>query len=380
MAEPDEFLNDNDVLTHLGDDYAAHNYAVVPPIYMNSLHVTPKEAMDDGKPRPYSYGRVSNPTVNVFERKIAALEKAERALAFASGMGAISAAILANVKAGDHVVAVATAYGPTRMFLEKQLGKFGVETSYVSGEEVSQFERAARANTTVFYLESPSSMVFLLQDLRAVAALAKERGIVTIIDNSWATPLYQKPLALGIDLSVHTVSKYIGGHSDIIAGVVAGSGVLMEKVCQVRELYGGILGPMEGWLATRGLRSLAVRLEAHGKTALFIASMLKAHRAVRKVNYPGLESHPQHGLAKAQMSGFTSPLSFELDCGNGEARSFVRRLKWFNVGPSWGGYESMVTVPHGEGTLIRIHTGLEDRETLWKDLKDSLDMIARPAQ
>jgi cystathionine gamma-lyase len=372
-------MNDLDILAHLGDDYSAHNYAVVPPIYMNSLHVTPKEAIDDAGPRPYSYGRASNPTVNVLERKIAALERADRALAFASGMGAITAAILANVKKGDHVVAVESAYGPTHVFLEKQLGKFGVETSYVTGEDVAQFERALRANTTVFYLESPSSMLFLLQDLRKIAALAKSRGIVTIIDNSWATPLYQKPLTMGIDLSVHTVSKYIGGHSDIIAGIVAGSGGLMEKVYQVRELYGGILGPMEGWLATRGLRSLAVRLEAHSKTALFIASMLESHRAVRKVNYPGLESHPQHDLAKSQMSGFTSPLSFELDCSNQEARSFVRRLKWFNVGPSWGGYESMVTVPRGDSTLIRIHTGLEDRETLRKDLNDSLDMIERQA-
>lgn len=370
-------MNDSDILSHLGDDYSEHNYAVVPPIYMNSLHVTPKEAIDDGRPRPYSYGRTSNPTVNVFERKIAALERADQALAFASGMGAISAAILASVKSGDHVVAVETAYGPTHVFLERQLGKFGVETSYVSGEDPSQFEKAIRANTTVFYLESPSSMVFLLQDLRKIAALARERGIITIIDNSWATPLCQKPLTMGIDVSVHTVSKYIGGHSDIIAGVVAGSGDFMKKVGQIRELYGGILGPMEGWLATRGLRSLAVRIGAHGKTALFIASMLESHRAVRKVNYPGLESHPQHRLAKAQMSGFTSPLSFELDCNNSEARSFVRRLKWFNVGPSWGGYESMVTVPQGDSTLVRIHTGLESRETLWKDLKDSLDMIAR---
>jgi cystathionine gamma-lyase len=137
---------------------------------------------------------------------------------------------------------------------------------------------------------------------------------------------------------------------------------------------------MEGWLATRGLRSLALRVEAHGKTAFFIASMLETHRAVRKVNYPGLESHPQYRLAKVQMSGFTSPLSFELNCSNREARSFVQRLKWFNVGPSWGGYESMVTVPYGDSTLIRIHTGLEDRETLWKDLKNSLDMIAQQAQ
>jgi cystathionine gamma-lyase len=220
-------------------------------------------------------------------------------------------------------------------------------------------------------------MFFLLQDLEAVAALAKKRGIITIIDNSWATPLYQKPITLGIDLSVHTVSKYIGGHSDIIAGIVSGNNAIMEKVAEIRSLYGGILGPMEGWLATRGLRSMALRIKAHGETALDIASRLEAHPAVRTVNYPGLKSHPQYELAKKQMSGFTSPLSFELDCTNAEARAFVKRLTWFNVGPSWGGHESMVSVPGGESTLVRIHTGLEDRETLWGDLKGSLDKINR---
>jgi multiple sugar transport system substrate-binding protein len=158
VAEPDEFLNDNDILSHLGDGYSAHNYAVVPPIYMNSLHVVPKDAIDDARPRPYTYGRVSNPTVNVFERKIAALERAERSLAFASGMGAISAAILANVKGGDHIVAVETAYGPTRIFLDKHLGKFGIETFYVSGEEVSQFEKAARGQSNKITLTMVESL------------------------------------------------------------------------------------------------------------------------------------------------------------------------------------------------------------------------------
>jgi cystathionine gamma-lyase len=370
-----QFSTDADILAHLGDDYEDHNNAVVPPVYLNSLHVTPKDKIDDPASLPYHYGRVSNPTVGVFERKIAALERADQAAAFGSGMAAISSAILANIKAGDHIVAVETAYGPARVFIDQFLGNFNVDVTYVAGDDTSRLEAAVNSRTKVIYLESPSSMVFLLQDLRKTAALAKKRGIVTIIDNSWATPIYQKPLTLGIDLSVHTVSKYIGGHSDIIAGVVSGGREIMEKVLKVREIYGGILGPMEAWLATRGLRSIQLRIKAHGETALSIASNLEAHPRVRKVNYPGLPSHPQHELARSQMSGFTSPLSFELDCGNDEARAFVRRLEWFNVGPSWGGHESMVTVPQGESTLVRIHTGLEDRETLWKDLRESLDKI-----
>jgi cystathionine gamma-lyase len=373
--EPNEFLNDNDILTHLGDEYAKHNDAVVPPVYMNTLHVIPKNAVDDTTPRPFSYGRDSNPTVNIFERKVAALERTERALAFASGMGAITAAILANVKSGDHIVAVETSYGPTKIFMEDQLKKFGVETTYIAGDDASQFEQAVKANTTLFYLESPSSMVFKLQDIRKVAGIAKQRGIATVIDNSWATPIYQKPCTMGIDLSVHTVSKYIGGHSDVIAGVVAGSGAIMDKIHWIRLLYGGILGPMEGWLAIRGLRTLRLRVEAHGEAAMYIASHLEAHPAVRKVHYPGLKSHPQHELAQSQMTGFTSPLSFELDCTPDETRVFVRRLTWFSVGPSWGGYESLVNL--AGGSMVRIHVGLEDKETLWKDLRESLDRIVR---
>ncbi len=369
--KPDDDL---DIIAHLGDDYEKHLDAVVPPIYMNSLHVTPKEAMDD-KNRPYAYGRVNNPTVELFEKKIAALERADRALAFGSGMAAISSCLIANLKQGDHVVAVDTAYGPAKMFLNDHMAKFGVETTYVRGDDIEDFRAALRPNTAVFYLESPSSMLFLLQDLRQVAALAKEKGIVTIIDNSWATPLYQKPITLGIDISVHTVSKYIGGHSDIIAGVASGSAGMMAKVERVRQIYGCILGPMEGWLATRGLRSMAARLPEHGRNAMEIAKRLENHPKVKAVRYSGLPSDPQHALAKSQMTGFTSPLSFELDCGMEDAKEFVRRLRCFNLGPSWGGFESMVTRPFGEKPLVRIHVGLENVETLWNDLAGSLEQL-----
>jgi cystathionine gamma-lyase len=366
--------NDLDIIAHLGDDYEKHNDAVIPPVYLTSLHVMPKDAID-GPPRPYFYGRVNNPTVELFEKKVAALERADRALAFGSGMAAITGCLLANLASGDHIVAVDTAYGPTRMFITNHMAKYGIESTFIPGDDIGQFEEACRPNTKVFYLESPSSMVFLLQDLRAVAALAKEKGIVTMIDNSWATPLYQKPITLGIDISIHTVSKYIGGHSDIIAGIASANEEMIKKLESVRVSYGAILGPMEAWLAIRGLRSMPLRVREHGRSALSIAERLEKHRAIKKVRYPALKSDAQHELAKSQMTGFTSPFSIELDCDNEAARGFVKRLQCFNVGPSWGGFESMATLPYPPGVLVRLHIGLEDTETLYEDLKSSLDLI-----
>ena len=370
------YRSDADIIAHLADDYEAHNNAVVPPIYMNTLHVRPKDKLDNPDERPpFSYGRVRNPSTEVFERKVAALERADDAAAFGSGMGAITAAILASVSAGDHIICVESAYGPTRTFITEFMGKFGVTSSFVRGVDPDDFKRALRPETRLIYLESPSSMVFLLQDIRAVASLAKERGVLTAIDSSHATPIYQKPLEMGVDLVCHTVSKYLNGHSDVIAGLVAGNTEMMAKVRRVRELYGSILGPMESWLAARGLRTLLLRLKAHCATALTIARRLEEHPAVSVVHYPGLDSYPQRELARSQMSGYPSPLSFELRCDTQHAREFVKRTRFFNVGPSWGGYESMISYPRGERTLIRIHTGLEDAETLWEDLKSSLDKI-----
>ena len=366
--------DDLDIIAHLGDDYENHNDAVIPPVYLTSLHVQPKDTIG-GRRRPYTYGRVNNPTVEVFEKKIAALERTDRALAFGSGMAAITSCLVAFLKAGDHVIAVDSAYGPTLQFIKKYLSDFGVDFSFVRGDDIAQFEEEYRLATKVIYLESPSSMLFRLQDLRAVGEFARARGIITMIDNSWATPLYQKPITLGIDISIHTVSKYIGGHSDIIAGVAAGREELMDKVAEARMTFGGILGPMEAWLATRGLRSMALRIREHGKNALEIAERLSEHPKVRQVHYPGLESDPQHELAKSQMTGFTSPLSFELDCNTDDACDFVKRLKCFNLGPSWGGFESMVSLPRPPGSLVRIHVGLENVETLYSDLRASLDLV-----
>ena len=377
MINKHSLQEDAEILAHFGEDYAEQLGAVIPPIYMTSLHVKPKEYLYAPNHMPFTYGRVSNPTANLFERKIAALERAEMALSFASGMAAISSSILANLQQGDHIVAVDFAYGPTREFITEDLSKFGIEYTFVPGKNLSDFAEAIRPNTRLFYLESPSTAVFHIQNLREVAVLAKKHGIVTLIDNSWASPIFQKPIELGIDISIHSATKYIGGHSDVIAGVAAGRTEIMNKVKHIRENFGGILSPMDAWLCIRGLRTLLVRLGAHQEAALEIAARLSQHPAVRKVYYPGLPDFPQHQLAKSQMSGFTGLLSFSLHGGREEARAVASRLRWFNLGPSWGGFESMVNLLDGEegDKVVRIHVGLEGVETLWADLKGSLDAV-----
>jgi len=371
--ELQQYREDADILAHRGDEYERHNYAVVPPVYLNSLYVTPKAWI--GEPRPqdaFSYTRESNHTIDILEQKIAALERADRAQAFGSGMAAITAVMRACVKSGGHVVAVRTMYGPNHAVLERYFAEDGVEYTYVEGDDLDELEAAIRPNTQLIYLESPSTMVFKVQDLRAIAAIAKKRGIATAIDNSWATPIYQKPIQLGIDFSLHSVTKYLNGHSDVVAGVVSGGAEPMQKVHDVRSLYGGILGPMEAWLVIRGMRSLQARLRAHGESAMVVAERLQKHPAVSRVHYPGLPSDLGHALACSQMSGFTSLLSFELANGEAVGDDFVRRLQWFCMGPSWGGFESLVAHP-GNSALVRIHVGLENVETLWADLEASLD-------
>ncbi|HAA17214.1 MAG TPA: cystathionine gamma-lyase, partial [Cytophagales bacterium] len=268
------------LLQHLGEDRSQHHGAVVPPIYQNSLFTFESwEAIDEAfeaRLDHFIYSRGKNPTVKVVEEKLAALAMAEKAQLFPSGMGAIAAAILSVVNAGDHVVAVRSLYGPANNLLQSYLKpKFGVEVSYVGGETVEEFEKVLQSNTRLIYLESPASATFTLQDLAAVAQLAQQRGITTLIDNTWATPIYQQPLALGIDLEVHSCSKYLGGHSDIVAGVVLGSAERIDSIStQEMEWIGAKIAPMEAWLLLRSLRTLTLRLERHQKNAGRVAQYL----------------------------------------------------------------------------------------------------------
>ncbi|MBQ5869814.1 MAG: aminotransferase class I/II-fold pyridoxal phosphate-dependent enzyme, partial [Lachnospiraceae bacterium] len=276
--QDEHYTTAQDICTHLGDEYAQFMGAIVPPIFQNSLFVkpTPKNGVPDSG---FVYSRVSNPTMDIAERKIAALEGAEAAAVFSSGMGAISAAIMHFVKKDCHIVAPHTIYGPTRTFITKYLAeKFGVTHTFVHGVDPEEFRNAIRPETTLIYLESPSSLTLYMQDIEEVAKIAKEHGIGTVIDNTYATPLHQNPYKYGIDLICHTASKYMGGHSEIIAGVVAGSKENIEQIaCNERELMGACMDPHQAWLLIRGLRTMPVRVKAHGESGLKVAKWLEQH-------------------------------------------------------------------------------------------------------
>lgn len=371
-----------DICAHYGEDYTAHYGAMSPPIYQTSLFL-------DGN--DYTYSRVSNPTLEVFERKVAALEHADpeaggRAFTVSSGMAAITTAILSCVKTGDHIIMVRTAYGPARGFA-RYLERFGIGCTFVRGTRIEDFEEALRPETKLIYLESPCSGIFELQDLSAVSALARPRGIATIIDNTCATPIYQQPLDLGIDLVVHSATKYFGGHSDVVAGVIVGKGERIARLAGERTMFGNAAPPMQAWLLQRGLRTLPVRMKAAMESGLAVARYLEAHPAVERVYHPGLERHPQHALYLRQMSGCGGLLSFK-PRGSYESRAeMVHRLQVFKKAPSWGGYDSLVyplgalAAPDEEcrkaydGGVIRLYVGLESIDTLLGDLEQALSAL-----
>ncbi len=377
-----------DICTHVGDEYADFMGAIVPPIFQNSLFLKPTPYNGIPEDNEFVYSRVSNPTTDIAERKIAALEGAEAAACFSSGMGAISAAIMHFVKKDCHVVAPYTIYGPTRNFLTKYLAdKFGVTTTFVHGSDIEEWKAAIRPETTLIYLESPSSLVLYMQDLEEIAKIAKERGIGTVIDNTYATPLHQNPYLYGIDLVCHTASKYMGGHSDIIVGVIAGSAERIQSICNnERELLGACMDPHQAWLLIRGLRTLPVRLKAHGEAGLKVAKYLEQHPCVKQVFYPGLDSHPQKELVDKYLKGQTNGLIGFIYNGTAEqAREFMYSLKMFQYGVSWGGFESLVA-PGSVGlteeeasaigmpvNVVRIHVGLENTDTLIADLEQAFE-------
>lgn len=369
--------------------------AVVPPVVSTSLFAF--QGFDDlrdnvNREGRYYYSRSSNPTVDLLERKLALLENGEACRCFSSGMAAVSAAILSQVRPGDHVVCVKSVYGGTNALLTEYLPQFGVETTFVEGNDPLDYANATRPNTKLYYLESPSSFLFHMQDLEAIASHAKERGIFTIIDNSWATPLYQNPLDHGIDLVVHSLTKYVGGHSDVVAGAAIGGKDVISAIAK-REgaLLGGCLSPMQAWLLLRGLRTLAARVERHQRSTLQIVETLSRHPLVERIYYPGSPDFPQQELAAKYLKGYTGLFAIRLRGGLEKVRDFVERLQLFQIGCSWGGFESLALPPvavgqavlewgsaaDGEwtdisGSLVRLSVGLEEPEDLLADLLQAL--------
>ena len=387
---------DETILNH--DEYKDQHGAVVPPIYQNSLFTFDDwESIDkafDDKAGAFIYSRLLNPTVKIAEDKIAAICHGEKAKLCASGIAAITSAILHCVQANAHIITVNKIYGPTHTFLNNYLAKkFNITTTYIDGKDPEEFRTAIQSNTALIYLESPASLTMELQDLKAVAAIAKENNIKTIIDNTWASPVFQKPLDMGIDIEVHSASKYIGGHSDTVAGVMISSTEIMNDIItSEHELLGAKMAPFEGWLILRSLRTLPIRMQAIMQNTLRVAEYLEAQESVVAVHYPGLKSFAQYELGRQQMTGYGGLLSFELDTKDiAKIKAFVNGLKIFKLGVSWGGHDSLVYAPvisylkemppeqfaaRGiNASLIRISVGLEAVEDLINDLQVNLDKI-----
>lgn len=356
--------------------------AVVPPIFQTSLFTFPSyaemAATFSGKLARPVYSRGLNPTVRAFEQKVAELEGAEDALGFGSGMAAISSSVLAFVRPGDRVLSVEHVYPDSFRFFETMLKAFGIEVDYVDGGNLAAVE-AMLPGRRLLYLESPTSWMFEVHDLAALGRLAREHGAITIVDNSWASPVYQNPLALGCDLVLHSASKYIGGHSDVVAGVVAGNRDLIGKLRrEVLPYLGGKLSPFDAWLLLRGLRTLPARMREHERSALDVARRLQTHPMVTAVHHPGLAELPLHGLR-----GTSGLFSVELDASVDIPR-FCDALQVFKLGVSWGGHESLicpagVTRVQAGGPnpalffgvperMVRLNIGLESVEALWSDL------------
>lgn len=377
------------IINELAEGREDYFRAIAPPIVQTSnfafktVDDLRKSFEDEYSTWLYSRGR--NPTVDILRTKLAALDAAEDCLVFNSGAAAIFAAVLANVKSGDHILSVRNPYTWARKMFEDILPRFQVSHSYIDGTEIANFEAAIQENTTVIYLESPSSWTYELQDLAVVATLAKEKGIVTIVDNSYCTPLYQQPIQLGIDLVLQSATKYISGHSDTVAGVLSGSRKMIERIFNSEYMnIGSGIQPFNAWLLIRGLRTLEARLERIDRTTKLIIPYLKAHPRVERVIFPLDPSFPQYELAQKQLRGAGGLMTFVIKTQHcSTIETFCNSLQHILMAVSWGGHESLI-IPKCAGMkpeqfepsnqdhrMLRLYVGLESPEYLMQDLEQA---------
>jgi len=383
----------SDILNHVGEHREQYFQAISPPVMQTSNFAFPDLAQFragfSDELTHHVYSRGNNPTVQILREKLAALEGTEDALVFSSGAGAVAAAVIGNVAAGDHVVCQKAPYSWTTALLRKFLARFGVEHTFVDGTDIENIRTALRPNTKVLFLESPNTMTFECQDLAACAALAKEHNIVTIIDNSYSSPLYQNPAAFGIDIVVHSGTKYLNGHSDVVAGVLCGSRAMVKKIFESELMtLGGMLGPHDAALVIRGLRTLPLRVQRSSETAQWLIARLDDHPKVERIWYPFHHSFPQLELAKRQMRGCGGLFSVQFKTESQERmEAFIHRLRRFLMAVSWGGHESLLipTIgfynipgrpnPSGHWAFVRFYIGLEDAEWLWEDLEAAMEVL-----
>lgn len=382
------------ILNELGEDRENYFQAVSPPIMQTSNFAF--EKVDDlrkafqNEMGGYLYSRGINPTIDILRKKLAALDKAEDCLVFSSGAATIFAGVFANVKAGDHIVSVKSPYTWAQRMFDIILPRFGISTTYVDGTKVENWEEATRENTTLYFLESPNSWDFALQPLAEVSQLARKKGIITFIDNSYCTPIYQNVIELGIDLAMQTATKYIGGHSDTLGGVLCGSKTMIKKIFDSEYLnIGSGIQPFNAWLLVRGLRTLKIRLDRISKSTNRVFEFLKNHPKLESVIFPFDDSFPQYSLAKKQMTGACGLMTLILKTNKREdIEKFCESLHHIMMAVSWGGHESLV-IPkcaglkpaeydpeNREHRYVRLYVGLEEPDYLIKDLDQALKTIS----
>lgn len=373
------------LIQHFGEDEKLYG-SVVPPIFHNSLFtfedVDAFEAAmgTQGRVEPFIYSRNGNPTVAIAEAKLAKLEGAEAAKVVAGGAAALSATVLTALQDGSHIVVAETAYGTSRGIAESVLGRYGASVTTVDGSNTVEVLDALKPETSLIVMESPGGIVFNLQDIEAITKAAREKGVTTMFDNTYSTPLYQNPLRMGVDIVVHSCSKYLGGHSDIIGGAVCSTRDRIDRISNFVSSVGSILSPFPAWLLIRGMRTLEVRIKRHEETANRVATWLERRPEVALVRHVGLESFPQRDLFIKQMRGSTGLLSFEPNCqDHDKLKRFIDALDVFQRGISWGGFESLAIMCRmkllhwpEDRYVIRIHCGLEDAEDLIADIEQAM--------
>lgn len=372
---------------HAGQDPDPRTGAVMVPIYQTSTYAQ----SSPGKHTGYEYSRTDNPTRTAYQECVAALEGGKHALAFASGLAA-TGAIMQNLKSGDHVVCSDDVYGGTFRIFDKVFRRFGIDFTFVDLSNPSKIESAFRPNTKLIWIETPTNPMLKIIDIASVCAIARARGVVSVVDNTFMSPYFQKPLALGADMVVHSVTKYMNGHSDVVGGImVTNSDKLYQEIKFLQNAVGGVPAPMDCFLVMRGIKTLHVRMERHAQNAMEIARYLEKHSKVEKVLYPGLESHPQHAIARKQMSGFGGMITFFLKGGLPQARTFLEKVKLFTLAESLGGVESLIEHPaimtHASipaetrkelgihDNLVRVSVGIEDLADLKADLEQALAAV-----
>jgi len=381
------------ILNHLGEEREQYFNAVAPPIIQTSnFYFKDVERLRNAFPNErdtHVYTRGNNPTVEILRKKIAALAGAEDALVFSSGVAAISAAVISNVHAGDHVVCVKKPYGWTDKLLNKFLSRYGVTNTMIDGTKIENFVAAIQSNTKVIFLESPNSFTFDLQDIKAVVKLAKEKNIVTIIDNSYCTSLGQRCIEMGVDIEVHSATKYFGGHSDVVAGYLMASKRMVAKIFASELLnIGAVISPNDAWLLIRSLRTLPLRLERIQATTTTVVKFMEQHPQVERVIFPFSDSFPQLPLAKQQMQWCGGLFTVLIEAKNVEqVETFCNSLKRFLMAVSWGGHESLIMpacsfmnrndldLADYPYNMIRFYIGLEDARVLIEDIEQAFQKM-----